>query len=67
MCLDGSTCSKNRVGNLFVSLIHRGQLCGANFLDYLVELQRHARELAACPAEWVPWNYRETLARTAQL
>ena len=31
--------------------------------DYLVELQRHAKELAACPAEWMPWNYRETLAR----
>jgi len=25
-------------------------------------LQRHARELAAHPAEWMPWNYRETLA-----
>ena len=33
--------------------------------DYLVELQRHAQELAACPADWMPWNYRETLARTA--
>jgi len=31
--------------------------------DYLIELQRHARELAARPAEWMPWNYRETLAR----
>jgi hypothetical protein len=46
-----------------MSLIHTCQLCGANSFDYLVELQRHARELAACPAEWMPWNYRETLAR----
>ena len=56
-----------RVGDLFMSLIHTCQLCGANSFDYLVELQRHAQELAACPAEWMPWNYRETLARTAEL
>jgi len=50
-----------------MSLIHTCQLCGANSFDYLVELQRHAKELAACPAEWMPWNYREALARTASL
>jgi transposase len=54
-----------QVGDLFMSLIHTCQLCGANSFDYLVELQRHARELAAGPAEWMPWNYRETLARLA--
>jgi hypothetical protein len=48
-----------------MSLIHTCQLCGANSFDYLVELQRHARELAVLPAEWMPWNYRETLVRTA--
>jgi len=52
-----------QVGDLFMSLIHTCQLCGANSFDYLVQLQRHARELAANPAEWMPWNYRETLAR----
>ena len=52
-----------QVGDLFMSLIHTCQLCGANSFDYLVELQRHARELEANPAEWMPWNYRETLAR----
>ena len=56
-----------QVGDLFMSLIHTCQLCGANSFDYLIELQRHARELAACPAEWMPWNYRNTLMRTAQL
>jgi transposase len=50
------------VGDLFMTLIHTCQLCGANSFDYLIELQRHARELAANPAEWMPWNYRETLA-----
>ena len=33
--------------------------------DYLTELQRHARELEANPSAWMPWNYRETLARLA--
>jgi hypothetical protein len=56
-----------QVGDLFMSLIHTCQLCGANSFDYLIELQRHARDLATRPAEWMPWNYRETLARTETL
>ncbi len=52
------------VGDLFMSLIHTCELNGANPFDYLTELQRHAAELKANPAEWMPWNYRETLART---
>lgn len=52
-----------QVGDLFMSLIHTCQLCRANSFDYLTELQRHARELTERPAEWMPWNYRETLAR----
>jgi transposase len=49
------------VGDLFMSLIYTCQLCAANPLDYLTELQRHAEELAAEPQRWMPWNYRETL------
>jgi transposase len=48
-----------QVGDLFMSLIHTCQLCGANSFDYLTELQRHAGELAANPAQWMPWNYRD--------
>jgi hypothetical protein len=48
-------------GDLFMSLIHTCEFCGANPLDYLNELQRHAKELVANPAEWLPWNYRQTL------
>jgi transposase len=48
------------VGDLFMTLIHTCQLCGANSFEYLTELQRHARELTANPAGWMPWNYRET-------
>jgi hypothetical protein len=50
-----------RVGDLYMSLIYTCELCGVNPFDYLTELQRHARELAANPADWMPWNYRQTL------
>jgi transposase len=55
----------SEVGDLFMSLIHTCELNEANPFDYLTELQRHARELEANPSEWMPWNYRETLARHA--
>ena len=51
------------VGDLFTSLIHTCDLNQVNSFDYLTELQRHAAKLAANPAEWMPWNYRDTLAR----
>ena len=56
-----------QVGDLFMSLIYTCQLCGANSFDYLTELQRHAQELATKPAEWMPWNYRETLEQIVSL
>jgi len=51
------------VGDLFMTLIHTCQLCGANSFDYMIECQRHARELSEHPSEWMPWNYRDTLQR----
>jgi transposase len=54
------------VGDLFMSLIHTCELNGANPFDYLTELQRHAEELKRNPSGWMPWNYRETLARLAR-
>lgn len=51
-----------RVGDIFMSLIHTCELCGANPFDYLTELDRHAAELSSRPQDWMPWNYRETLA-----
>ena len=53
------------VGDLFMSLIHTCELNGTNPFDYLTELQRHVAALKGNPAEWMPWNYRETLARLA--
>jgi transposase len=53
-----------RVGDLFMSLIHTCELCGANPFDYLTQLQRHTAELARNPSLWMPWNYHETLVRS---
>ena len=51
------------VGDLYMSLIATCELSMANPFDYLTELQKHADELAANPAEWMPWSYRATLER----
>ncbi len=51
-----------QVGDLFMSLIHTCELAGANPFDYLTVLQQRRDALAATPAAWMPWNYRETLA-----
>jgi len=51
------------VGDLFMTLIHTCELNRANPFDYLTELQRHAEASKQAPADWMPWNYRETLRR----
>jgi transposase len=47
-----------------MSLIHTCELNDINPFDYLTELQKHANELTAHPADWMPWNYRGTLQKT---
>ena len=56
------TCHGAHVGDVFMSLIHTCELCGANPFDYLTELDRHADEAGANPQDWMPWNYRQALA-----
>jgi transposase len=51
------------VGDLFMSLIHSCELNGANPFDYLTELQLHPEQVKRQPSEWMPWNYRATLAQ----
>ena len=48
-----------------MSLIHTCELNDVNAFDYLTELLRHTEELKQNPSEWMPWNYRHTLARLA--
>ena len=50
------------VGDIFMSVIHTCGLVGTNPFDYLTTLQQHSTELSSKPHEWMPWNYRDTLA-----
>ena len=56
-----------QVGDLFMSLIHTCELNGVASLGYLVAFRKHAREVAEKLAAWMPWNYRDTLTRTAEV
>jgi hypothetical protein len=50
------------VGDLYMSLIETCRLCGADPFEYLTILQKHSRQVAERPEEWLPWNYRLRLA-----
>jgi len=51
------------VGDVYMTLIHTTELHGGNAFHYLTELMRHEKAVVEDPAAWLPWNYRETLAR----
>ena len=51
------------VGDMFMSFIHTCELNGANPFEYLVALQRYYDKVTERPADWMPWNYHEALAR----
>jgi len=55
-----------QVGDIFMSLIHTCKLARVNPFHYLVELQRHAREVSRHPQQWMPWNYKAALAAPSQ-
>jgi hypothetical protein len=50
------------VGDVFMTLIHTAELHRQNPSDYLTALQRNYKAVAEKPANWMPWNYRQTLA-----
>jgi hypothetical protein len=41
----------------------RPELNGESPFDFLVALQRQHEATAAAPADWMPWSYREAVAR----
>ena len=49
------------VGDIFMSLIHSCQLNNVDSFAYLTALLRHPQQLAAAPAQWLPWNFRQNL------
>lgn len=55
-----------QVGDLYMSLIHTCELCGANPFEYLTELMRNPEAVEATPTDWLPWTYRDTLAAAGE-
>jgi transposase len=51
-----------RVGDTFMTFIHTAELNGVDPFFYLVALQRYAKDVAENPSEWMPWNYKDTMA-----
>jgi hypothetical protein len=52
-----------RVGDMFMTLIYTAELNGIDPFDYLVSLLRYQKQVASNPAEWMPWNYQQTMTR----
>ena len=50
--------------DVYMTLIHTAELCGANPIEYLQALMEHASDVAAQPGDWLPWNYQHALADT---
>ena len=55
-----------RVGDLYMSLIHTAERCGASPFDYMNALQHYADAVANDPAQWMPWNYAAAVATITQ-
>jgi len=50
-----------RVGDVFMSLIYTAERGDHAPFEYLTALQRNVDAVAKVPAEWMPWNYADTL------
>jgi transposase len=50
------------VGDVFMTLFHTAELHGQNPSEYLTALLRNYNAVAEKPVDWMPWNYRRTLA-----
>ena len=48
-----------------MSLIHTCELNDVNPFKYLTALLLHGEDLKQNPSAWMPWNYRDTLTRSA--
>jgi len=54
-----------RVGDIYMALIYTAELHGENPFEYLVALFTHPADVTADPAAWLPWTFRDTLARAS--
>jgi transposase len=53
------------IGDLFMSLIHTCNLMKINPFKYLVALQKYSSSIFKNPSQWMPWNYKKTVALEA--
>lgn len=54
------------VGDIFMSLIYTAERQGEEPFAYLVALQRYHEQVKQSPSDWMPYNYRNTIASLAQ-
>lgn len=50
-------------GDLFMGLIQTCALNEVNPFDYLKAVLEHSDQVQVARADWMPWSYKETLAR----
>lgn len=55
------------VGDIYTSLLVTTVLHGRDPICYLTALFENYNAVAAAPADWLPWSYERTLARTEPL
>jgi hypothetical protein len=60
------TCNGAKVGDCLMSLIYTANQNGINPYDYLNVLQLYGPQVKANPAQWLPWNYLQTMADMTQ-
>lgn len=53
------------VGDLYMGIIHTCRLNKVDPFDYLTQIQRNAKAVETDPSQWLPWNYKATLAALA--
>ena len=54
------------VGDCLMSLIYTAVQNDVNPYDYLNSLQRYGPQVKANPAQWLPWNYLQTISDMTQ-
>jgi transposase len=50
------------IGDMYMSLIHTCHLTSVNPFEYLVALQKHTTAVSRNPGQWMPWNFKDTIA-----
>lgn len=55
------------IGDAVMSVLHTAHYADVNVFDYLTILQTNANDVQQSAADWLPWTYKETLAKQATI